>query len=321
MDIEMATSTYLDNLPALVQECKVDEALVDAAVRRILRYKYETGLMDDPYRFMRPEEINDIFCAAHREVSRKLARESIVLLKNDGVLPLRSDKKIAIVGPKGDTIDLLGTWQTSDRAMYTVTLRQGLEAAGYDVTVALGCEISHPIENGLENATKVACDADVVILALGEDAAMSGEASSRQSITVPDVQMDLTKAMQKLGKPMVLVLTNGRPLLLNWFEENCAAIVESWFLGSEAGNALADVLSGAFNPCGKLAMTFPRHAGQIPIYYNHLNTGRPYCEGDSNKFLSKYLDGPNTPLYTFAQPGDVVSYSNWNINSATVLRF
>lgn len=300
LDVEMATSAYMDNLPKLVAEGTVDEKLVDAAVRRILRYKYECGIMDDPFRYIDPERLDSVsFCNEHLALSRQLARESIVLLKNNGLLPLKKKSRIAIVGPKADTTDMLGAWQATRRRTDTISLRQGMEAAGFDVTCVQGCGIIGEIENGIHDAIEAVHTADVVLLALGEEENMSGEAASRQNITVPEVQMRLARAVKETGKPFVLVLTNGRPLILNWFEENADAILETWFLGSQAGYAIADVLSGDFNPCGKLTMTFPQHAGQIPIYYNHLNTGRPFIEGTNNKFLSKYIDGENTPLYPF----------------------
>lgn len=310
MDIEMATTAYQDNLVGLVESGRVDEALIDAAAARVLRYKYESGLFDDPYKYFRPEDAEKAYCDEYLQTSRQLAQQSVVLLKNSGVLPLQKSQKLALVGPKAHSKDLLGPWQFTPRSGDTVTLKEGLEAAGYSVMCEAGCEVQALIEGGIEAAKKAAQNADVIVLALGETAGMSGEAASRQNITIPAPQMALAEAMKALGKPLVLVLTNGRPLLLDWFDEHADAIVESWFLGSQAGNALADVLSGAFNPCGKLCITFPRHAGQVPLYYNHLNTGRPYHEGDTDKFLSRYLDGPNTPLYPF---GYGLSYSSFAV--------
>ena len=311
LDMEMATTAYQDNLENLVNTGRVDVELINAAVRRVLRCKYELGLMDDPYKYFRPEESATVFSDGHLAVSRELARESAVLLKNNGVLPIKKEARIAIIGPQGDSVDLLGPWQFSPRGVDTVTLKQGLEGAGYSVACAKGCEIQAPIDGGIDEAKKIAANADVIILALGETAGMSGEAASRLNIDIPAPQMALAEAMKELSKPMVLVLTNGRPLLLGWFEENADAILETWFLGSQAGHAIADILSGAYNPSGKLSMTFPRHEGQIPLYYNHLNTGRPYKEGDSDKFLSRYLDGPNTPLYPF---GFGLSYTKFELS-------
>lgn len=312
MDIEMATNLYNSYLAEAVKSGELEEAYIDECTRRILTYKYKTGLMDDPYKYIQIDKIDTIFCKEHREVSRQLAKESIVLLKNEKVLPLSKEKKIAIIGPKGDSKDLLGPWQFSQYSDDTITLKEGLEAKGMTVLVESGSTIHEAIEGGLERAIAVAKEADIIVLALGEDMSMSGEAASRQHINVPQVQMDLAYAMKELQKPMVLVLTNGRPLLLEWFEENVDAILETWFLGTEAGNAIADVLVGDYNPSGKLTITFPRNQGQIPIYYNHLNTGRPYVDGMQDKFLSRYLDGPNAPLYTF---GYGLSYTTFEIQN------
>lgn len=307
LDIEMATTHFNENLEELVKSGKVDEALIDDAVRRILVYKFKLGLMDDPYKYIRPEEAEKVlFCEEHLDVSRDLGKKSIVMLKNNGVLPLKKEQKIAVIGPKGDSKDMLGTWQFSPRVKETVTLMEGLKAKGLNLTFAQGCDIHTEIENGIEEAVSAAKDADVVLLALGESKEMSGEASSRQNITVPDVQVKLAEAIKALGKPVVLVLTTGRPLLLSWFEEEMDAILNTWFLGSQAGNAIADVLVGDYNPSGKLSITFPRHTGQIPLYYNHFNTGRPYTGEDG--FFSKYLDGSNDPLYPF---GFGLSYSKF----------
>lgn len=315
MDIEMATSLYNSNLKNAVAGGELDLALIDESVKRILTYKYKTGLMDDPYKYLQPEKSNTIFCDEYQQINKELARESIVLLKNDGVLPIAQKKKVALIGPKGRSKDLLGPWQFSLYSDETITLEQGLKSKGYEIILEEGSQILNAIEGGIECAINVAKEADVVILALGEDMHMSGEAASRQSITIPDCQMQLAYAIKKLGKEIILVLTNGRPLILEWFEENANAIVETWFLGSQAGNAIADVLSGEYNPSGKLSITFPRNQGQIPIYYNHLNTGRPYVEGSVNKFLSKYIDGSNAPRYTF---GYGLSYTTFQISGLTL---
>ncbi|MNI23457.1 Periplasmic beta-glucosidase precursor [compost metagenome] len=245
-------------------------------------------------------------------MSRQLARKSIVLLKNNGVLPLDKDKKIALIGPLGDSKDLLGTWQFSRYGENTVSIREGLEQAGYTLLVEPGTSIHEELPGGIERALTAAREADVILLALGEDSTMSGEASSRQNIVVPEVQTKLAEVIRQTGKPIVLLLTNGRPLLLDWFDRHMDAILETWFLGSQAGHAIADVLVGDYNPSGKLTMSFPRHAGQIPIYYNSLNTGRPFVQGVDNPFTSSYLDGSNKPLYPF---GYGLSYTEFEISS------
>lgn len=310
LDIEMATTNYINYLAEVVKEGLVDEELINEGVRRILTYKYKSGLMDDPFRYFQLEKTDVIFCKEHLEASYELARESAVLLKNNGVLPLSKDKKVALIGPKADSTDLLGTWQFSKYSDETVTLKQGLEACGVALVYEAGCDIEASLEGGIQRAVDAALGSDLIILALGETKEMSGEAASRQNITIPDAQMELAYELKKLGKPIILVLTNGRPLLLEWFEENVDAVVETWFLGSEAGRAIADILVGNYNPSGKLSISFPRHQGQIPIYYNHLRTGRPYTEGRPDKFVSRYLDGSNDPLYCF---GYGLSYSAFEV--------
>ncbi len=209
---------------------------------------------------------------------------------------------IAVIGPFGTSKDLLGPWQFSFYGDRTVTLREGLEAkdipSGH-LLFAEGCGVDSEIEGGLEQAVEIARKADVVVLALGEASRMSGEATSRLDITLPETQQRLAETIVALGKPVVLVLTNGRPLVLDWFEKHASAIVETWFLGSQAGNAIADVLLGDVNPSGRLTMSFPAKAGQLPLYYNHFNTGRPSESNPNSSFTSKYIDGPNAPLYPF----------------------
>lgn len=312
LDVEMATSHFNQHLPEAVRSGDVGEAVIDAAVRRILTLKFQLGLMRNPYRHFRQEDAEKlIYCVDHLALSRELARKSIVLLKNKGVLPLEKDKKVALIGPLGDSKDLLGTWQFSQYGENTVSVREGLEQAGYNVLVEPGTLIHDELPGGMKRALAVAREADVVLLALGEDSTMSGEASSRQNIVIPEVQSRLAEVIRQTRKPVVLLLTNGRPLLLDWFDQHMDAILETWFLGSQAGHAIADVLSGDYNPSGKLTMSFPRHTGQIPIYYNRLNTGRPFVQGVDNPFTSSYLDGPNTPLYPF---GYGLSYTNFNVS-------
>lgn len=301
LDIEMVTQTYMQHLPKLIEEGVVKEEQLDDAVRRILTLKYKIGIMDDPFRYIQPEEAARItFSDEHLRESRDLARKSIVLLKNDGILPLRADSgKIALIGPFAKSKDLLGSWQFSNYQERTITIGQALrERIGSDrLLIAEGCGVNHEMEGGFEEAIEAAHAADVIILALGESSHMSGEAASRMDLSLPTIQQKLAATIAELSKPTVLVLTNGRPLLLEWFHDNVDAIVETWFLGSQAGYAIADVLFGDYNPSGKLTMSFPRKEGQIPVYYNHLNTGRPARE--NVRFGSKYLDGPNEPLYPF----------------------
>ncbi|WP_235540279.1 glycoside hydrolase family 3 N-terminal domain-containing protein [Paenibacillus sp. Root52] len=316
MDIEMVTRSY-DHLSDLIEQGIVNIEQINEAVRRILTFKYKIGIMDDPYRYIRPEKEKKYhFHPAHLEASRKLAQKSIVMLKNNGVLPLKSTElNLAVIGPFGDSKDMLGPWQWSRYANQTVTLREGILAKDFPETNLLieeGCKVEHVIEGGVERAVAAALQSDIVILALGESSEMSGEAASRMDIHLPKVQQELAEAIVRVGKPVILVLTNGRPLVLDWFESHVDAILETWFLGSQAGFSIADVLFGDYNPSGKLTMSFPAHSGQVPIYYNHFKTGRPVTESNKGeKFFSRYIDGSNDPLYPF---GFGLSYTTFEIS-------
>lgn len=322
MDIEMVTRAF-DHLPELVREGKVTEQQIDNAVRRILYLKYKTGLMDDPFRYIRPEkEMEYHFNEAHLQASLELARKSVVLLKNDGVLPLAKDAgTIALIGPFADSKDLLGPWQFSRYGHETVTMYEGLLEKGFpseQLLYAKGSGVNEAIEGGIEAAVMQAQKADIVVLALGESSDMSGEAASRMDAILPEAQRRLAEAVVAAGKPTVLVLTNGRPLVLDWFDQHVNAMVEAWFLGSQAGHAIADVLTGDHNPSGKLTMSFPARIGQVPVYYNGFNTGRPLTElNQKDKYISKYLDGPNDPLYPF---GYGLSYTNFAYSGITLDR-
>lgn len=314
MDIEMVTTAYLNHLPALLEEGRIDESQLDDAVKRILTYKFKIGIMDDPFRYIRPDKEKEYhFCQEHLKESRELAKKSIVLLKNKGVLPLsKQNAKVAVIGPFANSKDLLGPWQFSRYSQQTVTLMEGIKEKVFNkesLLYAEGCKVDGEIEGGFEEALQQAKQAEIILLALGEISEMSGEAASRMDIELPVVQRKLAEEIVKLGKPTVLVLTNGRPLVLEWFEKNVDAIIETWFLGSEAGHAISDVLFGDYNPSGKLTMSFPYKTGQVPVYYNHFNTGRPITnKNQTEKFISKYLDGPNDPLYPF---GYGLSYTSF----------
>ncbi|MBT2723923.1 MULTISPECIES: glycoside hydrolase family 3 N-terminal domain-containing protein [unclassified Bacillus (in: firmicutes)] len=315
MDIEMVTTTYSEYIPGLIEEGRLQESQLDEAVKRILTYKFKIGIMDDPFRYIRPDKEEEYhFCQEHLKESRELAKKSIVLLKNNGVLPLNKENgKIAVIGPFANSKDLLGPWQFSRYGDQTITLLEGLKDKAHNMENLLyaeGCKIDGVIDGGFEEALLQAKQADIVVLALGENSEMSGEAASRMDLELPEVQRRLAEEMVKLGKPTVLVLTNGRPLVLDWFERNMDAIVETWFLGSEAGHAIANVLFGDYNPSGKLTMSFPYKSGQVPVYYNHFKTGRPLTNKNQHeKFISKYLDGPNEPLYPF---GYGLSYTDFS---------
>lgn len=312
MDIEMGTSDFNQYLPKLVQEGKVSAETIDNAVRRILRLKFALGIMDDPYRYLRPALMEErLFSEEHRQASLEMAEKSIVLLKNEGALPIRKAHKIALIGPMADSTDLLGTWQFTDYETDTVTIAQGLRREGYEVSVTEGCRVHEPILGGLERAKSAAYQADVVVFALGETSSMSGEAASRQSISIPQPQLDLVREVKRTGRPMIAVLINGRPLDLKWLNDNVHGIVEAWFPGSMGGEAIAHVLSGAYNPSAHLSVSFPVHQGQIPVYYNHFSTARALTDENKDaKFISKYLDGPNEPLYPF---GHGLSYSDFRL--------
>lgn len=311
LDIEMGVSNYHQHLENAVHNGDIQESKIDESVRRILTYKYKCGIMDDPYRYLQPEKNHILYCEEHIKAAYDLAAESIVLLKNNGILPLSVNNKVALIGPIANSVDLFGPWQFSKRERSTKTIKTAFEEVGFDVLYEKGCEIQGPLAMGIEKALQIGAKAEVIVLCLGESKIMSGEAASVQNIHLTESQVDLAKALKALNKPMVLILTNGRPLVLDWMDENMDAILETWFLGSAAAEVIVDTVIGKINPSGKLSMTFPKHHGQIPIYYNHLNTGRPYQEGIPNKFLSKYIDGPNDPLYPF---GYGLSYTRFELS-------
>lgn len=313
VDMDMQGSVYATQLKKLVEDKKVPVKLIDDAVMRILEAKYKLGLFQDPYRYCDTQRAAKVIMNGEfLQTARETAQKSIVLLKNEGqLLPLKSNQKIALIGPLGDAQrDMIGNWSAAGDFKKAVTLLQGLKAAGVNVSYAQGSDISADaqlmgklgLQPGdadklLQEALETARAADVVVLALGESQGMSGEAASRSDIGIPDAQKRLMEAVLQTGKPIVLALFNGRPMTLEWENAHIPAILETWFGGSQAGNAIADVLLGKFNPSGKLTMTFPRNTGQIPIYYNRKNTGRPMDA--NNKYTSKYLDVPNGPLFPF----------------------
>lgn len=314
VDMEMVSRLYNKHGSELLKERQVSLNTIDEAVRRILRIKFRLGLFDKPYAD-EARERSAIFSSGNVAAARELGARSIVLLKNDKqLLPLaKSLKAIAVIGPLADSQkDVIGSWTGDGKAEDAVTLLQAIKAKlpQAKVNYAKGCDVDCPEAVGLEEAINAARESDVAIIVVGESAEMSGEAASRSSLDVPGRQMDLVKAIQASGKPVVVVLMNGRPLTINWVAENVPAILETWFAGSQAGNAIADVLFGDVNPGGKLPITFPRTVGQVPIYYNHMNTGRPPDE--KSKWTSKYLDVPWTPLFPF---GYGLSYTQFKITN------
>jgi beta-glucosidase len=315
VDMEMVSRLYNQHGAQLLKDGELSQATIDEAVRRILRIKFRLGLFDKPYTD-ETRERTMLLSPEHRAAAREIAGRSMVLLKNEKeTLPLnKSIRSIALIGPLADSQqDIIGSWNGDGHKEDAVTLLAGLRAKaaqGTKITYAKGCEVNSDSTEGFAEAVQAARDADVAILAVGESAEMSGEASSRASLDVPGRQLDLIKAVQATGKPVVVVLMNGRPLTLGWLAENASAILETWFAGTEGGNAIADVLFGDVNPGGKLPVTFPRAVGQEPLYYNQMNTGRP--PDANNKYSSKYLDVPWTPLYPF---GYGLSYTQFRLSN------
>ncbi len=342
IDLSMHDSLYLQELPGLVERGEVPIELIDQAVGRVLGAKYDLGLFHDPYRRIGkaaddPVEVNAEI-RLHRQAARQVARDSLVLLENrDNVLPLRKDATIALVGPLADShVDMLGSWSAAGVAAQTVTLRQGLEAAVGDsgrVVHARGANVTddprlieylnflnwdrpevtqdpRPPQAMIDEAVRAAREADVIVAAVGESRGMSHESSSRTSLTLPASQQALLEALAATGKPLVVVLMNGRPLQLGWVKDNADAVLETWFAGTEGGHAIAEVLLGAHNPSGKLPISFPRSVGQIPTYYNHPRLGRPYVEGRPGNYTSQYFEEPNGALYPF---GYGLSYTEFEL--------
>jgi len=325
VDMDMVSDAFSGTLKKSVEEGKVSAAAIDAACRRILEAKYKLGLFDNPYKYCdvnRPKK--QIFTKEHRAIARKTASESFVLLKNEGVLPLSKKGTIAVVGPLANTrSNMPGTWSVAAVLDNAPSLVEGLREVVGDRAKVVTAKGSNLIGDAdyekratmfgrelhrdnrtdrelLDEALKVAAGADVIVAALGESSEMSGESSSRTNLEMPDVQRALLQELLKTGKPVVLVLFTGRPLVLTWEEEHVPAILNVWFGGSEAAYAISDVLFGDVNPSGKLTATFPQNVGQIPLFYNHKNTGRPLQEGRwFEKFRSNYLDVSNEPLYPF----------------------
>lgn len=320
VDMDMQGAIYQRFLAQSLQEKKVDLAAIDEAVRRILRVKFQLGLFENPYKFSDAQrEKAALLSPAHRAAARDASRRSIVLLKNDrNVLPLSKTARIALIGPlAANKSELIGNWSGAGSADDCVSVMEGLTnvASKVNIRYTQGCEVEGNDRSGIEAAVKIAREADVdaVVVVVGEKAMMSGEAAARAELTLPGVQEDLVKALVATGKPVVVVLMNGRPLAIPWLAENAPAILETWWLGTEAGNAIADVLFGDFNPSGKLPMTFPRSVGQVPIFYNEKNTGRPF--DPNSKWTSKYIDAPNAPLYPF---GYGLSYTTFSYSPPSV---
>lgn len=343
-DMDMESYAYIDHLEELVKEKKIDETLIDDAVRRILTVKYELGLFDDPYKYCdttREQEI--VNSKKMNDAVLDIAKKSIVLLKNEPVnnqklLPLKKQgQNITVIGALANDDDsMLGSWRIGADANTAVTVLEGLQKyKGNKITyekgadVAIGetffhydTKINNTDKSKFTAAIKAAKNADVVIMVVGEHGFQTGEGRSRTNLDIPGVQLDLLKEVYKVNKNIVLVLANGRPLTINWSKQNLPAIVEAWQLGTQSGNAIAQVLYGDYNPSGKLPVTFPRNVGQIPIYYNHKSTGRPTPLEENKKmvFWSKYTDVDNTPLYPFGYglSYTTFSYKNLKLDTSTI---
>ncbi|MEO6175158.1 MAG: beta-glucosidase BglX [Flavobacterium circumlabens] len=319
-DMDMESNAYRYNLAELVKEGKVSVDLIDDAVKRILRKKFELGLFEDPYRYSDEKRAEKALNnPENRKAAREVAEKSIVLLKNDNeTLPLSKNlKTIAFIGPMVKEYKAnMGFWSVElpdvDYEKWVVSQWDGLQnkvGKNTKLLYAKGCEVDGDNKEGFAEAVATAKQADVVILSIGERRDMSGEAKSRSDLHLPGVQEDLVKAIQATGKPVIVLVNAGRPLIFNWTADNVPAIVYTWWLGTEAGNAIADVLFGDYNPSGKLPMTFPREVGQIPIYYNHFSTGRPPADENSKGYVSSYIDLKNSPKFPF---GYGLSYTKFN---------
>jgi len=340
VDMSMADEYYSKYLPDLIKSGKVTMEELDDATRHVLNVKYDMGLFNDPYSHLGPKESDPQDTTAesrlHRKEAREVARKSMVLLKNRlETLPLKKSATVAVVGPLADSKrDVMGSWSAAGVVDQSVTVLTGIKnAVGSEgkVIFAKGANVTNDKDiitflnqyepavqvdertpqAMIDEAVKAANDADVVVAVVGESQGMAHEASSRTDITIPQSQQDLITALKATGKPLVLVLMNGRPMDLRWESANAAAQLETWFSGTVGGNAIADVLFGDYNPSGKLTMTFPRSGGQVPIYYNHLNTGRPFDHEHPNKYTSRYFDSENGPLYPF---GYGLSYTDFSVS-------
>ncbi|MWP48255.1 beta-glucosidase BglX [Gilliamella sp. Lep-s21] len=336
IEMSMNDEYFLQFVPELVKEGAISEDEINQACRHVLELKYDMGLFSDPKRNLDPTlDIDTMFAdnRLHRAEARDVARRSIVLLKNENeILPLAKNKKIAVIGPLADSKrDILGSWSGAGRANLAVTPLEGIKNAVKNpesISYAFGANLSddenlyrflnlygettkfdnRPADKMIAEAVKIAKKADIVIAFVGEAEGMAHESSSRTDLSLPATQKQLLNALKKTGKPLVIVLMNGRPLTLSEEYAQADAMLETWFLGTEGGNAIADVLFGDYNPSGKLPISFPDNVGQIPVYYSHLNTGRPRGTENMGKYTTSYFDSPNEPLFPF---GFGLSYTNF----------
>ncbi|MET0186721.1 MAG: beta-glucosidase BglX [Achromobacter sp.] len=340
IDLSMNDRLYAEHLGPLLRDGEIAQDDIDRAVRDVLAAKYDLGLFADPYRRLGPasEDPPDVNAESrlHRDAARDIARRSLVLLKNDNqTLPLAKQGTIAVVGPLADSQrDVMGSWSAAGVAKQSVSVLAGMRSAVGDrvrFVTAHGANVTddpaiqrylneylpdvvvdpRPAQAMIDEAVQAALAADVVVAVVGEAQGMAHEASSRTDIDIPPSQKRLLEALKATGKPLVIVLMNGRPLSLTWENANADAMLETWFAGTEGGNAIADVLFGDYNPSGKLTMTFPKNVGQVPLYYQHLNTGRPFNPAEPNKYTSRYFDIENGPLFPF---GYGLSYTRFSLS-------
>ena len=334
VDIDMMTGIYSENMCSLVEEGVISESLIDESVYRILELKNKLGLFENPYKDADEEKEKElILCQEHRNLAREAARKSFVLLKNDGVLPLKKWKNTAVIGPYVDNRNLMGAWSFIGETKDTETLREAMTERGIaqEVTFCQGSPILDPgmklegftetqgqevsqeeCEKMLQEAVKAAKDAETVILAVGEDRLQSGEATSNANIQIPAIQMELVRRVSQVNDKVIVVLFSGRPLDIREISEKAQAVLQVWMPGTEGARAIVDVLTGEYNPTGKLPMSFPYCVGQVPVHYNEYSTGRPHVPGkDKDRFRSKYLDIPNAPLYPF---GFGLSYTRFAVS-------
>ncbi len=326
--MDMQGAVYYNYLKKSVAEGKVTQATIDESVRRILRVKFQLGLFDNPYKYSDVQrEKNVVFSTANQAVARDVTKRSFVLLKNDGnILPLNKNiKTLAVIGPLAESNqDVIGAWSGAGDAKNSISVLQGLKnnLPNTKILFAKGCDLenvgpamkgSNMSTTGFAEAVQNANQSDAVVIVVGERAWMTGEAASRSDLSLPGVQKELVLELLKTGKPIVVVLMNGRPITIPELADKAPAILETWFGGTQTGNAVYDVLFGDYNPGGKLTMTFPRSVGQIPIYYAQKSTGRPFDA--NNKYSTKYLDIPNTPQFPF---GFGLSYTTFEYSNLGV---
>ena len=343
-DMDMCANGFVGTLAASLQDGTVSMADIDQACRRVLEAKWKLGLFDNPYRYLDAKRrAKDIFTAEHRAASRKLATETFVLLKNKGILPIANNqKRIALIGPLADDrANIAGTWCVAYTPERYATIKEALERRlpKGKLLYAQGCNLTHDADlqqaaefgksiprvdaaKAKAEALAIAKKADIIVCAMGECADFSGESSSRATLEMPDAQRELLEELVKIGKPIVLLNFSGRPTVLTWEQEHLDAIMNVWFAGSEAGDAIADVLFGEAAPSGRLTVTMPQTLGQVPIYYNHLNTGRPVEKGADKyrKYASNYLEVRNDPLYPFGYglTYTTFSYSDLSLSNTTM---